>query len=103
MNRPIPAARIACTIDPQSWDLEEGNYRAGVDAQAECLRCPRLSACRTELETMINAKTPPLSMIWAGIPFNHSGQPILSGTRLRSYYNRVAAHREVHQSRGSAA
>lgn len=96
-----PPTALACAVDPQSWDLDEGSYRAGVDAQAECFRCPRLSDCRKELSSMVAADTPPRSMIWAGVPFSHRGRPITSDAMLRSYYRRVDGHRDT--SRGSAA
>lgn len=95
MNNSIPDSPIACTIDPQSWDLDEGSYRAGRDAISECVRCPRLDLCRTELSVMVAAKTPPKALIWAGIAFTHRGRQILNEDAFKSYYRRVAAQRAV--------
>lgn len=101
MIRPISANSIACTIDPQSWDLDEGSYLAGIDAKAECSRCPRLGQCKSELSAMIAAKTPPRAVIWAGIAFTHRGRVIRDDHELESYYRRVIAQRNV--DRRSAA
>jgi hypothetical protein len=46
---------------------------------------------------MVKAKNPPKAMIWAGIPFNRNGRVILTGNKLRAYYNRIEAHRDAHQ------
>ena len=27
----LPPTALACAIDPSSWDLDEGSYRAGLD------------------------------------------------------------------------
>ncbi|WP_283261130.1 hypothetical protein [Rhodococcus sp. IEGM 1379] len=96
-----PATVLACAVDPQSWDLDEGSYRAGLDARAECFRCSRLADCREELSEMVDAGTPPRSMMWAGVAFSHRGRPIASDEALRSYYRRVDGHRG--SRRGTAA
>ncbi|MGW4338536.1 hypothetical protein ACWEK5_37915 [Rhodococcus koreensis] len=93
---------LPCSIDPQSWDIDEGSYRAGLDAQRECLqRCPRLSACRAEVSAMVSAGDPPRSMIWAGVAYRHDGTAVATARGLRVYYNRVEGQRAV--ERGSAA
>ena len=96
-----PPTALACAIDPQSWDLDEGSYRAGLDARAECFRCLRLAECRQELSAMVDAGTPPQSMVWAGVAFSHRGRPLTSDAALRSYYRRVDGQRS--SRRGSAA
>nr|WP_271209794.1 hypothetical protein [Rhodococcus wratislaviensis]GLK34546.1 hypothetical protein GCM10017611_13940 [Rhodococcus wratislaviensis] len=96
MTDPTP-----CSIDPESWDLDAGSYRAGLDAQAECLRCPRLAGCRREVAELTSAGTPPQSMIWAAVAYRHDGGAILTRRDLRAYYNRSEGQREA--NRGVAA
>ncbi|UZG59993.1 hypothetical protein [Rhodococcus opacus] len=92
---------LPCSIDPQSWDIDEGSYRAGRDAQRECFQCPRLAACRAEVAKMIAAGDPPQSMIWAGVAYWHDGTAVATDRELRVYYNRVEGQRAI--ERGSAA
>lgn len=92
---------LPCSIDPQSWDIDEGSYRAGREAQRECFGCPRLAACGAEVSDMISAGDPPRSMIWAGFAYRHDGTVIATDRELRVYYNRVEGQRLV--ERGSAA
>lgn len=89
-DRPDAAVPL-CAARPAHWDLDadgvdenglEATIRTWQSAITACRACPMLQHCRAQAE-----REQPKDMIWAGVAYGDSGQPIDS---LRAYAARKA-------------
>lgn len=86
MSETEPAWRGACTehlahrVDPAqphaSWDLDVGDCASWLRALDVCANhCPALKLCREQRLVMFPDRYPS-GVIWAGVPYGETGQPL---------------------------
>lgn len=86
MSETEPAWRGACTerlahhVDPAephaSWDLDVGDGASWMRALDICANhCPVLELCRVQRRVMFPDRYPS-GVIWAGVPYGDTGQPL---------------------------
>ncbi len=65
-----------CAARPDDWDIDIGSPDVWHHAVRICEDCPLLAECRELVVTLAARGIPPRSMIWAGVGYDGSGQPI---------------------------
>jgi hypothetical protein len=76
--------RAPCSDHPDDWDLDSGSPESWRRAIATCHSCELLASCSSLASTLTAQGQSPRAMIWAGVPYDNSGNVIDDLDRYRS-------------------
>ena len=81
------AQRPACDADPEGWALDRGGLSDWLRAIRTCVTgCPLIQQC-WETRNRLYAESHPAGVIWAGIAYTDTGEPLLTQQSLVEYAN----------------
>ena len=101
IRRPATAPVAPCKSNPAGWDMDTADLTAWLLALRTCAQdCPMLRACY-ENRNRLYTDSMPAGVIWAGVAFTETGQP-LTKYDLLAYADKLKARQEAEEAEEAA-